>query len=250
MMLKIYSVRLVIRIGVFLHAIKTYMTDKSSLVVSDGLSLQKGIKPLHLLWLILALEMISKFFPQNITSIGCRKHFKSNYTPCEKRSTESEIKLWIKAENIAAKKIFVVWFGGNALVAILYFAKVLSESEMVLLSIFYFVCDLICVLFFCPFQSLIMKNRCCVTCRIFNWDSIMFCTPLLFIRSFFSWSLVFIALVLVVWWEWAYLKYPQRFFERSNENLKCEHCSEHLCKVKNSTGVALRKRLREKFREV
>lgn len=247
MMFKIYSIRLVIRIGVFLRAIQMYLKDKNSLIISKGLSLNNGIKPLHFLWLILAFEIILKFFPQKITSIGCRKQFKSNYLPSKNMPTQSEINTWIKEEDTAAKKVFAVWCGGNTIVAMLYFAKVLKESEMVLLSLFYFVGDLICLLFFCPFQSLIMKNRCCVTCRIFNWDSIMFCTPLIFIPSFFSWSLVLIALVLVVWWEFAYRKYPQRFFEGCNENLKCEHCNESLCKMKKPTRVILRELLREKF---
>lgn len=246
-MIKIYSLRLVIRVVVFMRAIQMYIRDKSSLVISNGLSFQNGINPLHFLWIILVLEMISKFFPQNITSIGCRKQFKSNYLSCKNKPTELEINTWIKEENTAAKKVFAVWFGGNAIVAILYFTKVLSESEMVLLSLFYFVGDLICVLFFCPFQSLIMKNRCCVTCRIFNWDSIMFCTPLIFIQSFFSWSLVLIALVLVAWWEFTYWKYPQRFFEGSNENLKCEYCHDKLCKMKEPTRVVLRELLRGRF---
>ncbi len=231
-MFKIYCARLVVRIGVLMVAIQMYLRDKNSLIISKGLSLKNGIKPLHLLWMILAVEMISKFFPQKITSIGCRKQFKANYRASERMPIKVEITNWKKQENIAAKKVFAGWFGGNALIAILYFTKVLSESEMVLLSLFYFVGDLICVVLFCPFQSFIMENRCCITCRIFNWDSMMFCTPLIFIRSIFSWSLVLIALVLLVWWEFVFWKYPQRFFEKSNENLKCQHCNEHLCLLK------------------
>ena len=41
----------------------------------------------------------------------------------------------------------------------------------------------------------------------------MYCTPLIFIRSFYSWSLVLMALSLFIWWEVAFRKHPQRFWQ-------------------------------------
>jgi hypothetical protein len=231
-MVRIYSARLVFRITVFVVAINLYLSDKSSLVISNGLPLGDGIKPLHILWLILIAEMVLKFFPQKVMSMGCRKQFKVNYAPGAEEPLKTEIDAWMKGENAAALKVLAVWLGGNAVVALFYYAKILGESEVVLISLFYYVCDLICILFYCPFQSFIMKNRCCVTCRIFNWDSLMMFTPLLFIRSFFSWSLVIIALCLLIHWEVTYWRHPQRFSEASNQNLTCAHCSDNLCKVK------------------
>jgi hypothetical protein len=210
-----------------------YISDKDVLVISNGMPLSAGIKPLHILWLILTAEMMLKFIPQKVMSMGCRKQFKVNYAPGAKAPLKTEIAVWMRRENAAALKVAVVWLGGNTIVALLYFAKILGESEMVLLSFFYYVGDLICILFYCPFQSFIMKNRCCVTCRIFNWDSMMMFTPLVFIRSFFSWSLVLIALFLLVHWEVTYRRYPERFFEGSNQNLTCAYCSDHLCRVRN-----------------
>ena len=49
-----------------------------------------------------------------------------------------------------------------------------------MISVLFYVCDLICVLIWCPFR-LIMKNRCCTTCRIFNWDHLMMFSPLIFV---------------------------------------------------------------------
>lgn len=231
-MFKIYSARLVYRIAVLVAAILLYLRDKSSLIISKGLSINNGPKFVHLLWLILAAGTVRKFFPQSKLSMGCRKQFKSNYAPSEKKPLKSEITACVKAENAAAQKVFILWLSGNIVVASLYYANVLGESELVLLSLCYYVCDLICVLFYCPFQSMIMKNRCCVTCRIFNWDSIMMFTPLIFISGFFSWSLVIMALLVLVRWEVTYRKYPQLFLEESNKNLKCRYCHENLCMIK------------------
>lgn len=231
-MFRLYCTRLACRVAVLIAAILLYITDKNSLVISNGFSLAGGIKPIHILWLILLASMVQKFFPQRITSMGCRKQFKSTYAPGAQKPTQSEIAAWIKAEDAAAKKVLTVWLSGNAVVAVLYKTRILSESEMVLLSLFYFVGDLVCVLLYCPFQSVIMKNRCCITCRIFNWDSIMMLTPLIFIRSFFSGSLILAALLLLIRWEVTYRRYPQRFLAESNENLQCRHCREKICRIK------------------
>ena len=61
-------------------------------------------------------------------------------------------------------------------------------------------CDLICVLIWCPFR-LIMKNRCCTTCRIFNWDHLMMFSPLIFMGGFFASSLVILSAVAWLVWE-------------------------------------------------
>lgn len=233
-MFKIYSTRLVFRITVFVMMLLIYFRDRSDLLISNGLSLARGLRPLHVLWLILAVEMAQKFFPRSIVSMGCRKQFKSNYAPSAHKPDRAEIVAWIRGEDGAAQKVFILWFGVNALLAVFYWLRIIGESELVLLSLLYYVCDLICVLFYCPFQSLIMKNRCCVTCRIFNWDSMMIITPLIFVRSLFSWSLALVALLVLCRWEYVYRRHPQRFSEASNENLRCQHCQERICMMKRS----------------
>lgn len=221
------------RIAVLIAAVHLYIRNQSNLLFTNaGISLNHGFKPIYVIWMIIMVEMIPKFFPQKGDSIGCRKQFTSGFEPSNQKFTKSEIDNWIHLENKAAWKVFTVWFGINAMIAFGYFSKIINQPELVLLSLFYLVCDMICILLWCPFQYLIMKNRCCVTCRIFNWDSMMVCTPLLFVPSFFSWSLVSVALVLLVRWEYSYWKHPLRFFEGSNVNLQCKHCTEKICKVK------------------
>ena len=58
---------------------------------------------------------------------------------------------------------------------------IIDEGVLWLVCLFYGVCDMICILFFCPFQSWFLKNKCCCTCRIYNWDYAMMFTPLFFI---------------------------------------------------------------------
>ena len=231
-MIKVYGTKLVLRIAVFLTAICLYFEDKDSLVFSQAFNFKEGIKPLHIIWLILIVEILQKFFPQKPMSMGCRKVFQSSYQPSSAKLTEGILQNWIRRENRLAGKVAWAWLGLNGLVGCLYFRGVIEESHLLLLSLFYFVCDITSILFYCPFQSLIMKNRCCVTCRIFNWDALMAYIPLVFVPGFFSWTLVGLAAILLVRWEWAYRRHPQRFFEGSNQSLQCKNCEEKLCKIK------------------
>jgi hypothetical protein len=91
---------------------------------------------------------------------------------------------------------------------------------------------MICILFFCPFQTWFMKNRCCTTCRIYNWDFAMLCTPFLFVPSFYTWSLLLVSLVVLIHWEITYRRHPERFSERTNQSLRCQNCTEKLCRHK------------------
>ena len=60
----------------------------------------------------------------------------------------------------------------------------------------------------------------------------MIFTPCLFIRNFFTWSLFFTSVVLLIRWEITLLRYPERFWEGSNSILQCENCQDKICKQK------------------
>lgn len=136
-------------------------------------------------------------------------------------------------QNIRAWQVMLVWLCFNAIFGFLYLIGVMGEGEL-LLTMFYFLCDYICILFFCPFQTFIMKNKCCINCRIYDWGHFMMFTPMLFIRNFYSWSLFFMALVVLIHWELEYAAHPERFWEGSNEPLQCRNCRERTCQIKRA----------------
>ena len=70
----------------------------------------------------------------------------------------------------------------------------------------------------------------------------MMFTPLLFIPSLYTWSLLGLALVLLVIWEGIYHRHPERFYEQTNESLKCVNCPEKLCHHKKQLRSFLKKR--------
>ena len=106
---------------------------------------------------------------------------------------------------------------------------ILDDGIMILISGAYSVCDIICILFFCPFQTWFMKNKCCSACRIYNWDYAMMFTPLFFVKRFYAWSLLVLSFALLVRWEITFYRHPERFSENTNDYLQCKNCTEKLC---------------------
>ncbi|MBE6687279.1 MAG: hypothetical protein E7591_08675 [Ruminococcaceae bacterium] len=173
------------------------------------------------LWLICAIHIIKRFFPHSTEDIGCQKHFKRNYSKGKKEpEKESRYKTFIAA---------TAWIIPNSVFAILYFTGIFDKGILIILTLAYSVCDMICILFFCPFREWILKNKCCTTCRIYNWDRLMLVTPLIFIPHFYSSSLVILAITEVIVWEISYKKHPERFSECSNDHLSCKSCKTKLC---------------------
>ena len=75
--------------------------------------------------------------------------------------------------------MIIFWLVFNTLIALaLRHWGYLDEPELMLWSIFYFFFDVFSVVVWCPLQIFMMRNRCCTTCQIFNWDGIMAATPL------------------------------------------------------------------------
>ncbi|NTU89345.1 MAG: hypothetical protein HGA54_05475, partial [Actinobacteria bacterium] len=58
-------------------------------------------------------------------------------------------------------------------------------------------------------------------------------TPLLFIPSWFSWTLCALSLAVLVRWELNFNRHPERFSERLNLSLRCAGCQEKICRIKD-----------------
>ena len=177
---------------------------------------------LVVVWVVFMIEMIGRFFPSKLESPGCQKQFKSNYKPTGRTDA-------VLHDDHAGFIVALVWIILNMGIGALYQLGVINQDVMLLVCLAYSVCDIICILFFCPFQTWFLKNKCCVSCRIYNWDFAMMFTPLFFIPSLETWSILLIALVVLIKWELTVWKYPEQFSENTNEALKCKNCNEKLC---------------------
>ena len=171
---------------------------------------------------LFAIEMVLRFFPSRLESPGCQKQFARNYI----KSGETEIAI---QDNNGTVLVLLIWIGFNAGIGALYMADVIDDGIMLLISCAYSVCDMICILFFCPFQTLLLKNKCCSTCRIYNWDYAMMFTPLFFVRKPYTWGLLALSIALLIRWEVTFYLHPERFSEQTNDYLRCQTCTEKLC---------------------
>lgn len=187
------------------------------------------------IWIVFAIEMVLRCFPSRFESMGCQKQFAKNYIPTKNGAKPDN------PSGMVTFAMFSAWVALNAIIGILFYAKVIDAGILLLVSLFYSVCDMICILFFCPFQTWFMKNRCCASCRIYNWDYAMMFTPFVFVPSLYTWSLLGLALVLLIIWEVTYKLHPERFSETSNACLSCKNCPEKLCQHKKQLRVFWKK---------
>lgn len=202
-------------------------------------SLEQRPAILAVVWIVFAAEMILRFFPSRWESMGCQKQFARNYRPVapqQQRRTEAQRRQPFSTVLVAGS-----WLLLNAGIGALYFSHVIDEGILLLIALVYSVCDMICILFFCPFQTWMMHNKCCGSCRIYNWDYAMMFTPLVFVPGLYTWSLLGLALGLLAEWEILLHRHPERFSESSNESLSCAQCAEKLCHHKRSLQKFLAK---------
>lgn len=217
-----HYVRLVYRSALLLAYAYLYLT-RCVLGGADATALIES-RPLIivLIWIVYTIEMILRFFPSKLESPGCQKQFAKNYI----KTGKTDI---IIHDNNAVMLVGLIWISFNAVFGGLHMAGILDDGFMILLCLIYSVCDLICILFFCPFESWFLKNKCCITCRIYNWDFAMMFTPLFFVLQPYTLSLLILSIGLLARWEITFYKYPERFSENTNGYLACANCTEKLC---------------------
>lgn len=214
--------------------------------VLDGWGFFKHLSPIHIVWILLAHYMIVDLFFTNLRHPGSAKHFGRLYI--KKEYDKEELKKTRKFYNKGAWYTALSFTALNLVIGAAtylvrksgFIAPVEKETSgliLLIFQLFYFASDFICVMFFCPFQSWMMRNRCCRTCRIFNWGAIMIEVPMivhiiLFGPSFYSVSLALLGLIVFLKWEITLIVHPERFFQMSNEYLSCKTCEDPFCSIK------------------
>lgn len=226
---KNYMFRLVCRCVILALCVVMAVVRPEAFQILEGMNFFASFSVLHLLWAVWVLDMILQIIPiQNKLALGSQKLWASHFRPIKDKINYESLRCYIISTTKAAYKIFVIWCCLIGALGILYVTDVIGKMGLFLITVFFYVCDLICVLIWCPFR-LMLKNRCCTTCRIFNWDHIMMFSPLIFVGGFFSVSLVLLALTAWLIWELSVMMYPERFWMQSNTALRCSECTDKLC---------------------
>ena len=226
---KVYIARLAGRCGILIASVLLWILAGEEFEVLEGMNFFKKFSVFHLLWGIWLLDMYSQLVPvKGYMALGSQKHFRVRFRPIKEKINAEALKKHIASVTKSAYKVIVIWIAFIALIAVLYYQGILDKSMMFLITIIFYVCDLICVLVWCPFR-LLMKNRCCTTCRIFNWDHLMMFSPMLFVGGFYAESLFILSLIVWIVWEVCVLLHPERFWEKTNIALRCSECTDKLC---------------------
>lgn len=178
-----------------------------------------------IVWIFFVSGMVLRIFPSELETVGCQKQLKRNYVPTGEE--KPSLTPWQ-----ATFSLTVTWLALNLTFGILYLTHVFDAGILVLISLAYGVCDIVCILFFCPIRDWFLKNKCCADCRIYNWDYAMMFTPLVFLPHPFTYSLIGLSLVLLVMWEVTYKRHPERFAKNTNACLACHNCKEKPCRHK------------------
>ena len=226
---KAYIARLVGRCLILVCCVLLYLFRRGCFAVLDGFNFFKRLSPLHLLWGVWVVDMFLQIIPiRNKVPLGSQKLFANRFRPIRDKINYEALRNYIVDITKSAYKVFILWCLLIAGIGALYYSGVIDKVTLFMISVLFYVCDLICVLIWCPFR-LIMKNRCCTTCRIFNWDHLMMFSPLIFLGGFYATSLLVMSAVAWLVWELCVMMYPERFWDHSNAALQCAQCTDKLC---------------------
>jgi len=226
---KIYFLRLAARCAVLAASVIVYFLRPQMLNILHGFAFFDQFSVLHILWAVWMLDMLFQLIPigKNI-SIGSLKMFPQVFKPIREAVNPEHLKAYILSTTRAAYRVMIVWVLLTAAIGYVHHKGLIDNGMLFVISVFFYVCDLICVLIWCPFR-LMMRNRCCTTCRIFNWDHLMMFSPFLFVWSFYTTSLLLVSVAVVIVWEVCIFLHPERFWEYSNAALQCANCTDKLC---------------------
>ena len=226
---KRYIGRLVARCVVLILCAMLWIADPAEFAILEGMNFFRSLSPLHLLWVVWVMDMVQQIIPlRNQVPLGSQKLFANRFRPIREKINYEALRSYIVTTTKAAYKVFLLWWLMILLIGVLHVYGVVNKTGLFLISVVFYVCDLICVLIWCPFR-LLMKTRCCTTCRIFNWDHLMMFSPMLFMGGFYGISLLVLAILAWLVWELCIMMYPERFWDQSNLALKCSECTDKLC---------------------
>ena len=226
---KAYILRLVGRCIVFVICFAMCFFAPEQFDVLEGFNFFRQFSLLHLLWIIWLIDMLFQLIPaKDHIPLGSQKHLLARFKPIKEKINYAALKKYVVTTTKSAYKVFVIWVLFIGCIGALHHFGIFGDTGLFMFSVAFYVCDLICVLIWCPFR-LIMKNRCCTTCRIFNWDHLMMFSPFFFLGGFYAASLLLMSIAVWLVWEFCVFLYPERFWEQTNEALRCSECTDKLC---------------------
>lgn len=143
-----------------------------------------------------------------------------------------------RRNNRIAVIIFVFYFGMIALIGLSFLNFAWFDRKLLYLVFFGLnFADYFCIMLWCPFRQWFLKNSCCNTCRISNWDRIMKFSILIFIPNFYTITIFVLGVLIFLYWEYPHWVHPERFYRISNQTLWCVNCDKVTCGKSNANNA-------------
>ena len=190
-------------------------------------------KVYHVLWFLTILILVKRLIPRLNMKINLGKIYGRNYIHAGEDNSAKQKKLadYIRKLNFGATRSAIYWTLLVLDIGFWYISGLLDTMWLIIIVIFFIFMDQFCMTVWCPFKTII-QNKCCNTCRINNWGYLMAFSPMIFIPSFWTYSILFLSVVIIVQWEYLYYKHPERFYELYNSRLMCKNCVNKCTKVR------------------
>lgn len=107
-------------------------------------------------------------FPTDILSMALRKEQEKQFQP-EEHYSEIDLLRFVQNQNVKAWVVMLVWLSLNAVFGVLYLFHLFDEADLLMLTVFFFLCDYICILIFSKhperFWSGANKTIQCANCK-------------------------------------------------------------------------------------
>jgi len=193
------------------------------------------LKIYHVIWAMIMWLLIKRMVPRVNSKISMGKIFEKHYSAASAGDSARHEKFQAKLAdythrmNVGAVKTAIYWLLAVLFVGLLFHTGVLNRMWVILTVVFFIFMDQFCVSVWCVFKWII-GNKCCNTCRINNWGYLMAFSTLVFVPSFWTYSVLAMSVIVVIQWEYLYARHPERFYELYNTNLQCRNC-DGICKA-------------------
>jgi hypothetical protein len=189
-----------------------------------------SIRLYQLIWLALILIVIKDMIPSTSHSPGIGKAFLIK--PGEKNTPKVEeiLRQYTKKTNRKAIAIGFFWFSLLLGVGLLYYFNIIGPYFLFSLAVVGIFLDELFISEWCPFKVYI-NNKCCKVCRILSWGPLMVFCFLIYIPNFYTYSLIFVSLLMFLQWEYLHRYHSERFFELANSSLSCVNCRNKCAKL-------------------
>ena len=187
----------------------------------------------HIVWIVVMIMTAKVLILPSKYKIASGKQFASFYR-ATKKINKTKLKKAVKDNNLKALKAGGFWLSILISFSVIYFILKLDVLWVYGFALFALLLDTLYVAIWCPYRDWIIKNKCCNTCRIYEWGFWMSLGILILVPSFWTYSIVFMTILIFIQWEYLHYKHPERFYEITNLNLKCKNCKHQagFCKEK------------------